>query len=93
MAHHRASRSDWVPGNMHDCLTNHISSPATFRRVLRNGKSCFTVMSLHFSNKNAKERGIAKNVFVAVRTVVYQEQVDMQATSTVLHVDENGRHY
>ena len=36
-------------------------------------------MSLHVNNQYAKERGIGKNLSVAVRIVVLQEQVDMLA--------------
>ena len=45
----------------------------------RNGKSHFTMMSLHINNTHAKKRGIAKNLLLAVRTVMHQEQVDMVA--------------
>ena len=54
-----------------------VISRATFRRILRNEESHFTMMSLH--NSDAKKRGIAKNVLVAVRTVMHQEQSDMVA--------------
>ena len=56
-----------------------VISRATFRRVPRNGKSHFTMMSLHNNNQNAKKRGIAKNLLLAVRTIMHQEQVDMVA--------------
>ena len=36
-------------------------------------------MSLHINNTNARKRGIAKNLLLAVRTVMYQQQVDLVA--------------
>ena len=37
------------------------------------------MMSLHINNQHAKKRGIGKNLLLAVRTVMFQEQVDMVA--------------
>ena len=37
-----------------------VTSRATFRRILRNGESFFTMMSLHINNQCAKRRGIEK---------------------------------
>ena len=48
-------------------------------RIPRNGKSYFTMMSLHINNAYAKKRGIAKNLLVTVRTVMHQQQVDLVA--------------
>ena len=56
-----------------------VISRAKFKRVLRNGKAHFTMMSLHFNNCYAKKRGIARTILVAARTVMLQEQVDMVA--------------
>ena len=56
-----------------------VISHASFRRIPRNGKSYFTMMLLHVNNQYAKKRGLAKNFLLAVRTVMYQEQVDMVA--------------
>ena len=56
-----------------------VISRATFGRIPRNGKSHFTVMSLHINNKYAKKREFAKHLLLAVRTVMHQEQVDMVA--------------
>ena len=56
-----------------------VISRASFRRIPRNGKSYFTTMSLHINNQYAKKRGIAKNLLLAVRTVMHQEQLDMVA--------------
>ena len=53
-------------------------SRASFRRLPRNGKSYFTMMSLHI-NASAKKRGIAKNLLLTVRTVMHQQQVDLVA--------------
>ena len=40
-----------------------------------NGKSYFTMMSLHTNNHFAEKRGIDKNLLITVRTVMLQEQV------------------
>ena len=56
-----------------------VVSSAAFRRVRRSGKPNFTMMSLHINNQYAKKRGIAKNVLLAVRTVLRQEQIDFVA--------------
>ena len=52
---------------------------AAFNRVPRNGESYFTMMSLHFNNQCAKKRGIAKNLLLAIRTSMHQEQFDIVA--------------
>ena len=57
---------------------------ATFRRIPRNGKSYFTMMSLHINNQYAKKRGIAENLLLAVRTVMHQERVDMVAVTSMM---------
>ena len=54
-------------------------SRAAFRRVLGNSKPHFTMMSLHMNNPYVKKRGIAKNMFFAVRTFMCQEQIEMVA--------------
>ena len=56
-----------------------VISRALFRRLPRNGKSFFTVMSLHINNHYAKKRGIGKKLLLAVRTVMLQQHVDMVA--------------
>ena len=56
-----------------------VVSRAAFRRVPRDNKPFFTMMSVHINTHYAKKRGIAKNVLFAVRTVMCQEQVDMVA--------------
>ena len=48
-------------------------SRASFRRIPRNGKSYFAMMSLHINNQYAKKRGIGKNLLLAVRTVMFQK--------------------
>ena len=53
-----------------------VISRASFRRIPRNGKSYFTMMTLHCNNQYAKKRAIAKNLLLAVRTVMHQEQID-----------------
>ena len=45
----------------------------------RNCEPTFTMMSLHMNTHFAKKRGIAKNVFFAVRAVLCQEQIEMVA--------------
>ena len=57
-----------------------VFSRASFRRITRNGKSYSTMMSLHINNQYAKKRGIAKNLLLAVRAAMHQEQVDMVAS-------------
>ena len=42
---------------------------ASFRRIPRNGKSYFFMMSLHINNHFAEKRGIGKNLLLTVRTV------------------------
>ena len=37
------------------------------------------MLSLHINNQYAKKRAISKNLLLAVRTVMLQEQVDMVA--------------
>ena len=37
------------------------------------------MVSLHINNQCAKKRGIAKNLLLAVRAVMHQEQVDRVA--------------
>ena len=64
-------QSGWAP--------QAVISRAYLRRIPRNGKSYFTMMSLHINDQLAKKRGIAKNLTLAVRTVMHQEQVDMVA--------------
>ena len=54
-------------------------SRAIFRRIPRNVKSFFTMVSPHINNQYAKKRGIGRNLLIAVRTVMHQEQVDMVA--------------
>ena len=56
-----------------------VISRAPFRRTPRNGKSYFTMMSLHINSTYAKKRGIAKNLLLAIRTVLHQQQVDLVA--------------
>ena len=56
-----------------------VVSRAAFRRVPRDSKPYFTMMSLHINNHYAKKRGIAKHLLLAVHTVMHQEQVDMVA--------------
>ena len=68
----KEGRSGWV--------LQAVISRATFWRIPRNGKSYFTMMSLHIiNNQYAKKRGIAENLLLAVRTAMHQEQVDMVA--------------
>ena len=50
---------------------------ASFRKTPRNGKSYFTRRSLCINNASAKERGIAMNLLLAFRNVMYQQQVDL----------------
>ena len=67
----REGQSGWV--------LQAVISRASFRRIPRNGKSYFTMMSLHINNTHAKKRGIAKNLLLAVRIVMHQQQVDLVA--------------
>ena len=45
-----------------------VISRASFWRILRNGKSYFTMMSLHINSQYAEIRGISKNLSLSVRT-------------------------
>ena len=56
-----------------------VISRASFRRIPRNGKSHFTMMSLRINNTFAKKRRIAQNLPLAVRTVMLQQLVDLVA--------------
>ena len=58
-------------------LLQAVISRASFRRLPRNGKSIFTMMSLHINNHFAWKRGIGKKLLLTVRTVMLQEHVDM----------------
>ena len=61
------SSKSWKEGR--SCWVLHAdTSRASFRRIPGNGKSYFTMMSLHIPNQCAKKRGIAKNLLLAVRT-------------------------
>ena len=56
-----------------------VISRASFRIQPRNGKSVFTMMSLHINNHFAQNRGIGKKLLLTVRAVMLQEHVDMVA--------------
>ena len=57
-----------------------VLSRVRFRRIPRNGKSPFTVMSLHCQNAVGKKRSIASNIPLVVRFVMlHVEDVDMVA--------------
>ena len=56
-----------------------VISRASFRRLSRNGKSFFTMMSLHINNHFPEKRGIGKKLLLTVCTVMLQEQIDMVA--------------
>ena len=56
-----------------------VISRASFWRIPRNGQSYFTMMSFHINNTYAKKRGIAKNLLLAIRAVLHQQQVDLVA--------------
>ena len=56
-----------------------VISRTSFRRIPRNGKYYFTMMSLHMNNQYAEKRGIGKNLLLAVCTVMLLEQVDLVA--------------
>ena len=62
----REVETGWV----HQAVVTH----AAFKRVPRKGKPYF-----HINNHDAKKSGNAKNVLLTVRTVMYQEQIDMVA--------------
>ena len=65
-------------GNQDGC--HKPSSPhASLRSLPPNGKSVFTMMSLHINNHHAKKRGIGKKLLLTVRTVLLQEYVDLVA--------------
>ena len=68
-----------VRGGETDWVLQAVVSRAAFRRVPRDGKPYFTMMSLHINNHYAKRRRIAKHVSFAVRTVLCQEQIDVVA--------------
>ena len=56
-----------------------VISRASFRRLPRNGKSFFTMMSLHINNQFAKKRGIGKKLLLTVRTDMPEDHVDLLA--------------
>ena len=49
---------------------------ARFGRIPRNGKSSFTIMTLHCHSAVAKKRSIPLTVLLAVRTAIIQEDID-----------------
>ena len=65
------SQSGWV--------LQAVISRASFCRIPRNGKPFFTMMSLYINITCAKNRGIAKNLLLAVRIFLRQQQVDSVA--------------
>ena len=75
----RSKQQQFVKEGQSGWVLQDVISCASFRRIPRNGKSYFTMMSLHINNHYAKQRGIGKNSILAVRTVMRQEQVDMVA--------------
>ena len=56
-----------------------VIARASFRRQPRDGKSSFTVMSLHINNNCAKKRGIVKKLLLPIRAVMPKEHVDLVA--------------
>ena len=83
----KEGQSGWVP--------QAVISRASFRRIPRNGKSYFTMMSLHINNQRAQKRGIGKNLSITVRSAVFQEQVDMVAgdfTLWIRRADQSCHH-
>ena len=66
----REGQSGWV--------LQAVISRASSRRP-RNGKSFFTMMSLHINNHYAKKRGIGKKLILTIRTVMLHEHVDKVA--------------
>ena len=52
-------------------------SKARFRRIPKNGKSSFTIMSTRCHNAVAQKCSIALNILHAVRSAMEQEDVDM----------------
>ena len=64
-------QSGWVPQG--------VISRASFRRPPRNGKSFFTVMSLHINNQFSKKRGIWSKLLLTIRAVMPEEFVDLVA--------------
>ena len=61
-----------------------VIAKARIRRIPRIGKSWFATMSLHCHNTVAKKRSIAQDIFSAVRTAMFQEDMDLLAS------DSNG---
>ena len=56
-----------------------VISRASGRRQPRDGKSSFTVMSLHINNNHAKKRCIGKKLLLTVRAEMLKEDVDLDA--------------
>ena len=56
-----------------------VLSRASFRRQSPSGKKTFTVMSLHINGNYSKKRGIGKKLFLPIRAVMLDEQVDLVA--------------
>ena len=61
-----------------------VISRASFRRLPHNGKSFFSMMSLHINNQLAKKRGIGKKLLLTIRAAMPVEHVDLVA------LDVNG---
>ena len=47
-----------------------VIARATFWRIPRNGKSYFTMMSLHINNQFAKKRGVGKNLLLIASCLI-----------------------
>ena len=61
------------------CVLQGVISRASFRRLPHNGKSFFTMMSLHINNQLAKKRGIGKKLLLTIRAAMPVEHVDWVA--------------
>ena len=71
------TKSIFVPGNTQYC--RECALEANFRRVPKDGKSSFTMTSLHFDNVVAKRRSIAHELLLTVCIEMIEEAVDLVA--------------
>ena len=75
-------KSIFVPGNTTYCRelpSEAVITQAHFRRVPKDGKAPFTMISLHCDNEVAKRRSIPLNVLLTLRTAMIEESVDLVA--------------
>ena len=70
---------DLIVEGEHGWVLQGVVSRASFRRAASSGQTVFTVLSLHINNVFAKNRGIAKKIIQAVRSLMISKDIDLVA--------------